>query len=312
MVENESPQTVNNADEPTVVVNTAVECSVRNNALTNNKYRMIDERALLSLAKFVSATVAPVWKSADISVKPLIQITNPSTGVQLPCNSKESPVQNKLTWLYSSEASVFFSDGAVMMMMILHSRVSGDPKATARRDIPAAHQSLTHEHQAGFQLGRSYVDHMSTLREVREQRRMYRRSTILVLFNFVVDEIMRQTLDGLQSPGVQVVAGENLEDLDTHQYQVIPVWEEKQLVVFEGTNIEISQHGCTWVRIPVVHPDLDRTTKVLDQRLTQKPDLSVAMFGGKRQCIILSKEQVVTHVRYLEIDFGLPKTVSAG
>ena len=34
------------------------------------------------------------------------------------------------------------------------------------------------------------------------------------LFNFVIDEIMRQTLEGLQNPGVRVMAGEKLVDLE--------------------------------------------------------------------------------------------------
>ena len=34
------------------------------------------------------------------------------------------------------------------------------------------------------------------------------------LFNFVIDEIMRRTLEGLQNPGVQAVAGESLVDLE--------------------------------------------------------------------------------------------------
>ncbi|KER22936.1 hypothetical protein T265_09067 [Opisthorchis viverrini] len=34
------------------------------------------------------------------------------------------------------------------------------------------------------------------------------------LFNFVIDEIMRRTLDGFQNPGVQIVAGESLVDLE--------------------------------------------------------------------------------------------------
>ena len=34
------------------------------------------------------------------------------------------------------------------------------------------------------------------------------------LFNFVIDEIMKWTLDGLQNPGVRIMTGENLVDLD--------------------------------------------------------------------------------------------------
>ena len=34
------------------------------------------------------------------------------------------------------------------------------------------------------------------------------------LFNFVIDEIMKRELDGLQNPGVRIMTGENLVDLE--------------------------------------------------------------------------------------------------
>ena len=33
------------------------------------------------------------------------------------------------------------------------------------------------------------------------------------LFNFVIDEIMKRTIDGLQNPGVRIMTGEDLVDL---------------------------------------------------------------------------------------------------
>ena len=151
------------------------------------------------------------------------------------------------------------------------------------RRLTMARETLTRENQAGFRPGRGCIDHIFTLRQVLEQRHMYRRPTILVfldfkgafdsvdrsvllnilaqqgmpqkfvniirslyshtsgrvrvygelsksfptksgvrqgcplspfLFNFVIDEIMRRTLEGLQNPGVQIVAGESLVDLE--------------------------------------------------------------------------------------------------
>ncbi|KER27877.1 hypothetical protein T265_05160 [Opisthorchis viverrini] len=93
------------------------------------------------------------------------------------------------------------------------------------RRLMAAREVLTRKNQAGFRPGRKCVDYIFTLRQVLEQRHMYRRPTILVfldfkgalspfLFNFVIDEIMRRTLDGFQNPGVQIVAGESFFDLE--------------------------------------------------------------------------------------------------
>ena len=47
------------------------------------------------------------------------------------------------------------------------------------------------------------------------------------LFNFVIDEIMRQTLKGLQNPGVHVRAGEKLVDLE-YADDVVLLFEDVQ------------------------------------------------------------------------------------
>ncbi|GAA55804.1 polyprotein [Clonorchis sinensis] len=47
------------------------------------------------------------------------------------------------------------------------------------------------------------------------------------LFNFVIDEIMRRTLEGLQNPGVQIACDENLVDLK-HADDIILVFREEE------------------------------------------------------------------------------------
>ncbi|KER20643.1 hypothetical protein T265_15265, partial [Opisthorchis viverrini] len=47
------------------------------------------------------------------------------------------------------------------------------------------------------------------------------------LFNFVIDEIMRRTLEGLQNPGVQIASEENLVDLE-YADDIVLVFEEQE------------------------------------------------------------------------------------
>ncbi|KER21518.1 hypothetical protein T265_15073, partial [Opisthorchis viverrini] len=52
------------------------------------------------------------------------------------------------------------------------------------------------------------------------------------LFNFVIDEIMRRTLEGLQNPGVQIASEENLVDLEYADDIVLMFEEEEKAQVF--------------------------------------------------------------------------------
>ena len=52
------------------------------------------------------------------------------------------------------------------------------------------------------------------------------------LFNFVIDEIMRRTLEGLQNPGVQIASDENLVDLEYADDIVLIFEEEEKAQVF--------------------------------------------------------------------------------
>jgi hypothetical protein len=52
------------------------------------------------------------------------------------------------------------------------------------RRLTAAREHLTREQQAGFRPGRGCIDNIFTLRQVLEQRHMYRRPTILVFLDF--------------------------------------------------------------------------------------------------------------------------------
>jgi hypothetical protein len=47
------------------------------------------------------------------------------------------------------------------------------------------------------------------------------------LFNFVIDEIMKRTLEGLQNPGVQIAAGENLVDLE-YADDIVLIFEKEE------------------------------------------------------------------------------------
>ncbi|GAA49241.1 serine/threonine protein kinase, partial [Clonorchis sinensis] len=51
------------------------------------------------------------------------------------------------------------------------------------------------------------------------------------LFNFVINEIMRRTLEGLQNPGVQIACDENLVDLQ-YADDVVLLYEEEKAQVF--------------------------------------------------------------------------------
>ncbi|KER32506.1 hypothetical protein T265_01386 [Opisthorchis viverrini] len=64
------------------------------------------------------------------------------------------------------------------------------------RRLMAAREVLTRENRAGFRPGRGCVDHIFTLRQVLEQRHMYRRSTILVFLDFqgAFDSVDRSVL----------------------------------------------------------------------------------------------------------------------
>jgi hypothetical protein len=64
------------------------------------------------------------------------------------------------------------------------------------------------------------------------------------LFNFIIDEIMTRTLEGLQNPGVRIVAGENLVDLE-YADDIVLIFEkecEAQVFLDELTKV-ISSFG---------------------------------------------------------------------
>ena len=58
------------------------------------------------------------------------------------------------------------------------------------------HETTTHEQQAGFRPGRGCFDHIFTLRQVLEQRHLYKQATISVFLDFegAFDSVDRQVL----------------------------------------------------------------------------------------------------------------------
>ena len=64
------------------------------------------------------------------------------------------------------------------------------------RRLAAARESLTREQQAGFRPGRGCIDHIFTLRQILEQRHLYRRPTILVFLDLkaAFDSVDRSVL----------------------------------------------------------------------------------------------------------------------
>ena len=74
-----------------------------------------------------------------------------------------------------------------------------------RRRLLAARESTTREQQAGFRPGRGCIDHIFTLRQVLEQRHVYRRPTISIFLDFkgAFDSVDRSVLmDTLTHKGV--------------------------------------------------------------------------------------------------------------
>ena len=64
------------------------------------------------------------------------------------------------------------------------------------------------------------------------------------LFNFVIDAVMKRTLEDLPNPGVQIIVGENLVDLDYADGIVLLFEKEAQMVLKRQSGIILSFGLC--------------------------------------------------------------------
>ncbi|KER31144.1 LOW QUALITY PROTEIN: hypothetical protein T265_13050 [Opisthorchis viverrini] len=107
------------------------------------------------------------------------------------------------------------------------------------RRLMASREVLTRENQAGFRPDRGFVDHIFTLRQVLEQRHMYRRPTILVFLDFKdrFYDTLNVLLRRAKSPVIVVVAG----DMNAQVGRLSA--SETQLGGRHGLDLELTDNG---------------------------------------------------------------------